>query len=112
MFAYYRLLLLPLRVTQKYGMLLWTMENKDLMKFLQTNNTAASSQVESDNDDQSERSSTTECEVMETKPMELQLKKMIKLQRSVNFEDGNLNPATIASLKLRVGLCRCFLRRL
>ncbi|XP_010443028.1 PREDICTED: uncharacterized protein LOC104725975 [Camelina sativa] len=47
------------------------MENKDLMKFLKTNNTAASSQVESDNDDQSERSSTTECEVMEEKPLEI-----------------------------------------
>ncbi|EOA13799.1 hypothetical protein CARUB_v10026894mg [Capsella rubella] len=44
------------------------MENKDLMKFLQTNNTAASSQVESDNDDQF---STTECEVIEEKPLEI-----------------------------------------
>ncbi|KAL1206527.1 hypothetical protein V5N11_027098 [Cardamine amara subsp. amara] len=46
------------------------MENKDLMKFLQTKNTPGSYQVESDNDDQSEHSSTTECEQMEAKPME------------------------------------------
>ncbi|KFK27065.1 hypothetical protein AALP_AA8G329900 [Arabis alpina] len=38
------------------------MENKDLMKFLESNNTVASPQVEADDDDQSEDSSTTLCE--------------------------------------------------
>jgi hypothetical protein len=72
------------------------MENKDLMKFLQTNKTAVSSQVESDNDDQSERSSTTECEVVETKPMELleilqDMKlKAVRLMENVSSYFGDL----------------------
>lgn len=47
------------------------MENKDLMKFLETNNTVGSSQVETDNDEKSEDSSTTESEDSEAKPIEL-----------------------------------------
>uniref|UniRef100_A0A1J3E7S3 Uncharacterized protein n=1 Tax=Noccaea caerulescens TaxID=107243 RepID=A0A1J3E7S3_NOCCA len=49
------------------------MENKDLMKFLETNNTTTvdSSKVESDSDEQSEDSSTTESEDSEAKPIDL-----------------------------------------
>ncbi|CAH2069968.1 unnamed protein product [Thlaspi arvense] len=48
------------------------MENKDLMRFLETNNnTVDSSQVESDNDEKSEDSGTTESEESEAKPIEI-----------------------------------------
>ncbi|CAN8301901.1 unnamed protein product [Cochlearia groenlandica] len=46
------------------------MENKDLMKFLETNN-AVATQVETENDDHSEYSDTTECVMKEAKPVDL-----------------------------------------
>uniref|UniRef100_A0A1J3EFF2 Uncharacterized protein n=1 Tax=Noccaea caerulescens TaxID=107243 RepID=A0A1J3EFF2_NOCCA len=72
------------------------MENKDLMKFLETNTTVDSSKVESDSDEQSEDSSTTESEDSEAKPIDLleilrDMKlKAIRLMENVSSYFGGL----------------------
>uniref|UniRef100_A0A1J3JS24 Uncharacterized protein n=1 Tax=Noccaea caerulescens TaxID=107243 RepID=A0A1J3JS24_NOCCA len=72
------------------------MENKDLMKFLETNTTVDSSKVESDSDEQCEDSSTTESEDSEAKPIDLleilrDMKlKAIRLMENVSSYFGGL----------------------
>uniref|UniRef100_A0A1J3HI78 Uncharacterized protein n=1 Tax=Noccaea caerulescens TaxID=107243 RepID=A0A1J3HI78_NOCCA len=72
------------------------MENKDFMKFLETNTTVDSSKVESDSDEQSEDSSTTESEDSEAKPIDLleilrDMKlKAIRLMENVSSYFGGL----------------------